>query len=215
MDGKCGICGNMMWTVSSATYLKAQEFRKKLAERFGDYDRYFDREFDQTRVVSIPDFDEMLQTLSDFLRGRDLGKIVFMPRGWWIRCEHFFELGEEDLAQYAKETGPVKFGSAEDALKFLRANMLYGTAYDYYVIDEELGWAVTICNDMEMHFAGPKQFFDSFTDYGDASIPEDPPVAEPQPKPEGADGPIPKAKPEASAPKKQEAAPRVPAKPKK
>ncbi len=196
MDGKCGICGSVMWPTASARFLKPQDFQKRLAERFGDYSRYFDREFDLNRVLSIPDFDDMLQTLSDFLRGRDMGKVVFMPRGWWIRCEHFFELGEEELAQFEKETSPVKFGSAEDAIKFLRANMLYGTAYEYYVMDEGLGWALTICRDMEVHMAGSKEFFDGITDYGDATIPEDPPVAEPQPRPEAANSPKPQVKPE-------------------
>ena len=213
MDGKCPRCGSMMWTTASAKYPSASDLQKRLAERFGDHDRYFSREFDLTRVVGIPDFDEMLQALSDFLQGRDMKKVVFLPRGWWIRCEHCFELGEEELAQFAKETGPVKFATAEDALKFLRANMVYGTLYDYYVIDEGLAWAVTVCNDMELHIAGSKELFDSITDYGDAAIPEDQPVSEAEPK-----APAPtekKTAPEAgaAAPQKSQRAPAKPRKP--
>ncbi|MFN7991557.1 MAG: hypothetical protein U0R44_05350 [Candidatus Micrarchaeia archaeon] len=168
MAVNCGICGCRMLSVPSARFTQRKEIEEKITSALGELDGSVDREFEATSSLRVPDFEVMLTLLAGFLAGREIRKVLFFPKAWWIRCGHFYEMGAEDLAVYQEETGAVRFGSSEDAIRFLRANMLYGTSYEYFIMDEGFAWLLTISKEMELRFSGSREFLDEVGDRGAA-----------------------------------------------
>ena len=65
------------------------------------------------------------------------------------------------IQELKNQTTPLTFKTAEEAIKFLGDQIMYG-ADNYYVTNKNIDWILTICHEEDFHISGNKKFVDEF-----------------------------------------------------
>jgi hypothetical protein len=114
-----------------------------LSNRFGDA-------FQSEHVSEKLDLGDVFSILEKFLLDHEVRDMIILPDSVGWTKEH-----------WGNRLAPIVFMNAEEALVFLRENILNG-ADNYYLMDKDISWILTVCHEEDMHISGPQQFVLTF-----------------------------------------------------